>query len=215
MTIHILIADDHSVIRAGLRTILSAEADFAIVGEAADGNEALRLAHELRPEVVLTDISMPGPVGGGLAVVRRLKETFPAMHLLVLTVHEDESILHEAIQAGASGYVVKRAADAELVSAIRAVCRGDLYIHPAMTRALLKSTARPPARSPAMVEALTAREIDVLRLLAKGYTNRQIADALGLSVRTVEGYRAALMKKLDLHSRVDLTSFAEEHGLLD
>ena len=215
MAIRILIADDHSVIRTGLRTILKAEPDFEIVGEAADGNEALRLAHELRPDVVLTDISMPGPIGGGLTVVRRLKETFPQMYLLVLTVHEDESLLHEAIQAGASAYVVKRAADTELVSAIRAACRGDLYVHPAMTRALLKSNAKPPAPRAVTTESLTAREIDVLRLLAKGYTNRQIADVLGLSVRTVEGHRANVMSKLNLRSRVELTSFAEEHGLLE
>jgi two-component system, NarL family, response regulator NreC len=215
MTIRILVADDHSLIRTGLRAILSAEPDFEIVGEAADGNEALRLAHELRPAVVLTDISMPGPVGGGLTVVRRLKATFPEMQLLVLTVHEDESLLHEAIQAGASGYIVKRAADAELVSAIRAACRGDLYIYPSMTRSLIKTPTQPVVSKPAAIELLTLREIDVLRLLAKGYTNRQIADVLNLSMRTVEGHRANLMSKLNLRSRVELTSFAEEHGLLD
>ena len=215
MGIRILVADDHSVIRTGLRTILSAEPDFEVVGEAADGNEALRLAHELRPDVVLTDISMPGPVGGGLTVVRRLKESFPHMQLLVLTIHEDESLLHEALQAGASGYIVKRAADTELVSAIRAACRGDLYIYPSLTRALIKSPTKPLVSKPAPIESLTPREIDVLRLLARGYTSRQIADVLNLSPRTVEGHRASLMSKLNLHSRVELTSFAEEHNLLE
>jgi two-component system response regulator NreC len=215
MAIRILIADDHSVIRTGLRTILRAEPDFEVVGEAADGSEALRLAHELRPDVVLTDISMPGPIGGGLTVVQRLKEDFPAMQLLVLTVHEDESLLHGAINAGASGYIVKRAAETELVSAIRAACRGELYVHPAMTRALLRTPAKPLTPKSVTIESLTPREIDVLRLLAKGYTSRQIADALNLSARTVEGHRANLMSKLNLHSRVDLTSFAEEHGLLE
>ncbi len=215
MAIRILIADDHSVIRTGLRTILSAEPDFEVVGEAADGSEALRLAHELRPDVVLTDISMPGPLGGGLTVVKRLKEDFPNMQLLVLTVHEDESLLYGAINAGASGYVVKRAPEAELVSAIRAACRGELYIHPSMTRALLKTPTKPLTPKPATIEALSPREIDVLRLLAKGYTSRQIADTLTLSPRTVEGHRANLMSKLNLHSRVELTSFAEEHGLLE
>ena len=215
MAIRILIADDHSVIRAGLRTILSAQPDLEIVGEAADGNEALRLANELQPVVMLTDISMPGPVGGGITVARRLKETLPNIRVLVLTVHEDESLLREAIHAGAVGYIVKRAAETELVSAIQAACRGDLYVHPSMTRALFKESAMPPASKPMPDELLTPREIDVLRLLAKGYTNRQIADVLCLSMRTVEGHRGNLMSKLNLHSRVELTSFAEEHGLLE
>lgn len=215
MTIRILIADDHSVIRAGLRTILSAQPDLEIVGEAADGNEALRLAHELRPDVVLTDISMPGPVGGGIAVARSLKETSPHIRVLILTVHEDEGLLREAIRAGAAGYIVKRAAETELVSAIQAACRGDLYVHPSMTRVLFKEPAMPPVSKPVPPELLTPREIDVLRLLAKGYTNRQIADVLCLSMRTVEGHRSSLMSKLNIHSRVELTSFAEEHGLLE
>jgi len=215
MAIRILIADDHSVIRAGLRTILSAQPDLEIVGEAADGNEALRLANELQPDVMLTDISMPGPVGGGITVARRLKETLPNIRVLVLTVHEDESLLREAIHAGAVGYIVKRAAETELVSAIQAACRGDLYVHPSMTRALFKESAMPPASKPMPDELLTPREIDVLRLLAKGYTNRQIADVLCLSMRTVEGHRGNLMSKLNVHSRVELTSFAEEHGLLE
>ncbi len=215
MTIRILIADDHSVIRAGLRTILSAQPDLEIVGEAADGHEALRLANELRPDIVLTDLSMPGPVGGGIAVTRRLKETLPAIRVLILTVHEDESLLREAIHAGAAGYIVKRAAETELISAIEAACRGDLYVHPSMTRALFKDLAAPPVSKPMPIEMLTPRELDVLRLLAKGYTNRQIADVLCLSMRTVEGHRASLMTKLNVHSRVELTSFAEEHGLLE
>ncbi len=215
MTIRILIADDHSLIRAGLRTILGAQPDLEVVGEAADGNEALRLANELQPDIVLADLSMPGPAGGGIAIARRLKETSPAIHVLILTVHEDESLLREAIRAGAAGYVVKRAPDTELVSAIQAACRGDLYVHPSMTRALFKDAATRPASRPLPTESLTPREIDVLRLLAKGYTNRQIADVLCLSMRTVEGHRANLMSKLNLHSRVELTSYAEEHGLLE
>jgi two-component system, NarL family, response regulator NreC len=215
MTIRILIADDHSVIRAGLRTILSAQPDLEIVGEAADGDEALRLASELQPDVLLTDVSMPGPTGGGLTVTRRLQETWPAIRVLILTVHEDESLLREAIRAGAAGYIVKRAADAELVNAVHAACRGDLYVHPSMTRALFKELTTPPASNPMPIESLTPREIDVLRLLARGYTNRQIGDTLSLSMRTVEGHRSNLMGKLNLRSRVELTSFAEEHGLLE
>lgn len=215
MTIRILIADDHSLIRTGLRTILNAQPGFEIVGEAADGHETLRLAQELRPDVVLTDISMPGPVGGGIAVARRLKEILPSIRVLILTVHEDESLLREAVRAGAAGYIIKRAAETELVTAIEAACRGELYIHPAMTRSLFKEPTPAPASRALVDEALTQREIDVLRLLAKGYTNRQIADVLNLSMRTVEGHRSNLMSKLNVHSRVELTSFAEERGLLD
>ncbi|MFN8596698.1 MAG: response regulator transcription factor [Anaerolineae bacterium] len=215
MTVRILIADDHNLIRTGLRTILNAQPGLEIVGEAADGNEALRLAQLLRPDVVLTDISMPGPVGGGITVTKRLKELLPDTRVLILTVHEDESLLREAVRVGAAGYIVKRAAETELVSAIEAAMRGDLYIHPAMTRLLFKETAAAAPPSRPLTEALTQREIDVLRLLAKGYTNRQIADVLSLSMRTVEGHRSNLMSKLNLHSRVELTSFAEDHGLLE
>jgi DNA-binding NarL/FixJ family response regulator len=127
---------------------------------------------------------------------------------------EDETLLREAIQAGASGYVVKRAAEAELISAVQAVAHGDMYIHPAMTRMLLAGLAAPKAARSVATESLTQREIDVLRLLAKGYTNRQIAEALNVSVRTIEGHRANVMDKLNAHSRVELTSIAEEMGLL-
>jgi two-component system response regulator NreC len=216
MAIHILIVDDHAVIRAGLRTILKADPDLQVVGEAADGSAALRLASELHPDVILMDISMPSPAGGGIETTRRLRDTLPDARVLILTVHEDESLLREAIQAGAAGYIIKRAAESELVSAVRAVWNGDMYVHPAMTRVLLKDMAvRPPSKKQVSVESLTPRELDVLRLLAKGHTNRQIAEVLNVSTRTVEGHRANLMDKLELHSRVELTSFAEEHGLLD
>jgi two-component system, NarL family, response regulator NreC len=214
MPIRILIADDHSFIRAGLRTILQSQPDAQVVGEAADALEAIRLAAELTPDVLLTDISMPGLTGGGIEVTRRLRALAPDIAVLILTVHEDETLLREAIQAGASGYVVKRAAEAELISAIQAVARGDMYIHPAMTRMLLTGLATPKAARSDVAEPLTQREIDVLRLLAKGYTNRQIAETLSVSVRTIEGHRANLMDKLNAHSRVELTGIAEEMGLL-
>jgi two-component system response regulator NreC len=213
MPIHILIADDHGVLRAGLRTLLNAEPNLEVIAEASDGNDVLRLASELRPDIVLLDISMPGP--GGIEVTRRLKEALPELRVLILTAHEDESLLREAVQAGAAGYIIKRAVESELINAIHAVWRGDLYVHPAMTRALLKETSLFPAMPELSVESLTPREIEVLRLIAKGYTNGQIAKELNLSVRTVESHRANLMSKLELRSRVELVRYAMEHGLFE
>lgn len=215
MPIQILIADDHGVLRAGLRALLSAEPEIEVVDEASNGDQALSLASELKPDVILLDISMPGLTG--IEVTRRLKKMLPETRILILTVHEDESLLQEAIQAGASGYIVKRAVESELIDAIRAVWRGDLYVHPAMTRALLKemSTPAPPlSGNDAPVETLTPREVEVLRLIAQGYTNRQMADMLSISVRTVESHRSNLMGKLDLHSRVELVRYARENKLI-
>lgn len=212
MSIRILIADDHGVLRAGLRALLDSEPDLEVVGEAVDGDETLRLADDLQPDVVLLDISMPGP--GGIEVTRHLEEMLPDARVLILTVHEDESLLREAMRAGAAGYIVKRAVESELINAIRAVRRGDLYVHPAMTRALLKDLHPSRASEEEPVEPLTPRETEVLRLIALGYTNRQSAEVLTISVRTVETHRANLMDKLGLRSRVELVRYAMEHGLL-
>ncbi|MBN1399606.1 MAG: response regulator transcription factor [Anaerolineae bacterium] len=213
MTIRILIADDHGVLRAGLRALLGTERDLEVVGEAADGDEAIRMAEELHPDVVLMDVSMPGE--GGIAATRRLIARRLGVRVLILTIHEDESLLHEAIRAGAAGYILKRAVEQELMSAIRAVARGEIYVHPAMTRALLAGIDRPAPPDHITPEALTPRETEVLCLIAQGYTNRQIADILTLSVRTVESHRANLMAKLNAHSRVELVRYAADHGLLD
>jgi DNA-binding NarL/FixJ family response regulator len=213
MSIRILIADDHGVIRAGLRALLSTEPDFEVVGEAEHGQEALQLAEQLQPEVVLLDVSMPGL--SGIETARQLKRKLPEIYVLILTAHEDDSLLQEAIQAGAAGYIVKWAAESELIDAIRAVRRGDLYVHPTMTRALLKNRPLPPVSNDSPVEMPTPREIDVLRLIAQGYTNRQAAEALNISPRTVEGHRANLMAKLNLNSRVELIRYARENGYID
>jgi two-component system response regulator NreC len=209
----ILIVDDHGVLRAGLRALLNAEPDLHVVGEAADGQTGLRLATELNPDLVLMDITMPGM--SGIQVTRQLKETLPSTRVLILTLHEDESLLREAIRAGASGYILKQAVEAELISAIRAVGRGELYIHPAMTRALLKdvSPLLVPEENP--TEPLSPRELEVLRLVAQGHTNRQVAEMLHLSVRTVESHRANLMDKLGLSSPAQLVRYAIEHGFLE
>lgn len=213
MSIRILIADDHGVLRAGLRALLSAESDLEVAGEAADGREALRLVSELDPDVVLLDVNMPGP--DGIEVTRRLKTVKPEVRVLILTVHEDEGLLREAIRAGASGYILKRAVESELIYAIHAVWRGDLYVHPAMTRALLQDLHSTLVADEAPVEPLTPREMEVLRLIAEGHTNRQIAEVLSISIRTVESHRANLMSKLGLHSRVELVRYAKRHGFLE
>jgi two-component system response regulator NreC len=211
--IRILIADDHGVLRAGLRAMLDAEPDLQAVGEATTGQEALRLADELHPDIVLLDISMPGP--SGIEVTQQLKAALPDIRVLILTVHEDEMLLRGAIQAGAAGYITKGAIKPELINAIHAVWRGDLYVHPTMTRALLKDMSPALPTDEVSVESLTPREVEVLRLIAQGYTNREAADVLGISVRTVETHRANILGKLGLQGRVELVRYAVEHGLLD
>jgi DNA-binding NarL/FixJ family response regulator len=210
--IRILIADDHVLVRSGLRALLGADADLEVVGEAGDGAETLRLAAELAPDLVLLDVSMPGE--SGIKTAARLKEAHPELAVLFLTMHEEEGLLHEALRAGAAGYVIKRAEASELLQAIRAAGRGDIYVHPAMTRGLLRQPVSTHHRRGEPAPELTARELDVLRLLARGNTNRQIAGLLGLSTRTVESHRANLMGKLGLTSRVELVDYAEEHDLL-
>ncbi len=212
MPIRILIADDHAVVRSGLRALLRADPDLEVVGEAGDGVEALRLAASLQPDLVLLDITMPPE--NGIKTAKRLKEEHPGMIVLFLTMHEDETLLHEALRVGAAGYVIKRAEESEIIQAIRAVSQGDIYVHPAMTRALLHQPVTTEHRRGVQAIALTRRELDVLRLLAKGNTNRQIAALLELSMRTVENHRANLMGKLGLASRVELVNYAEEHHLL-
>jgi len=212
VAIRILIADDHAVVRSGLRALLRADPDLEVVGEAGNGTETLRLADTLHPDLVLLDITMPPE--DGIKTALRLKEKHPELFVLFLTMHEDESLLHEALRAGASGYVIKRAEEAEIIQAIRVASHGDIYVHPSMTRALLAQPVTTEHRRGLPAFTLTRRELDVLRLLAKGNTNRQIADLLGLSIRTVENHRANLMGKLGLVSRVELVSYAEENKLL-
>jgi two-component system response regulator NreC len=214
MPIRILLADDHGVLRAGLKALLDSDEEFHVAAEAWDGDQVLRLAAKLQPDIVLLDLNMPGP--GNIEVTRRIVEAAPNSRVLILTAHEENGTVREVIKAGASGYIIKRAVESELLNAIRAVHRGEVYVHPFMMRALLDPPAQKPAPEKKQSETpLTPREVEVLRLIARGYTNRQIGENLKLSVRTVESHRANLMGKLDLQTRVQLVRYATEHKLLE
>jgi two-component system response regulator NreC len=213
MPIRLLIADDHGVLRAGLVALLNAETGMEVVGEASDENSAVSLTVEKRPDVVLMDISMPD--GGGIEATRQIKQLVPETRVLILTVHEDKGLLQEAIRSGAMGYILKRAIKSELINAIHTVMHDDLYLHPAMARLLFSEARTPPAEAASSnPEPLTAREIEVLRLIAQGYTNNQAATMLNISIRTVEYHRSNLTGKLNLRSRVELMRYAEEKGLI-
>jgi DNA-binding NarL/FixJ family response regulator len=209
MPIRILIVDDHGVMRAGLRALLQDDPSIEVIGEAASGEEMIQLVSQVSPEVVLLDIGLPGI--GGIEATRLLKRIHPEIHVVVLTVHEEESLLREALKAGASGYVIKRAAEEELIAAIKSVWRGDMYIHPAMTRLLVKDLSSATPHRKEALESLTPRELEVMEYLVRGYTNRQIAEALTLSVRTVEGHRASIYGKLGVKNRLELVEFVRNY----
>ena len=203
--IRVMLADDHAILRAGLRMLLDAQPDMAVVAEAADGEEAIRRAGGSRPDVAVVDLTMPGL--SGVETLEGLRREVPATRLLVLTMHDDPGYARLALAAGASGHVVKDAESAELLAAIRAVHRGRTFVQVGAEPAAADSP-RPP------VPALSPRERQVLELLAHGHTNREVADRLSLSVKTVETHRARLSDKLGLHSRADLVRLAIELGLL-
>ena len=213
MPIRLLVADDHGLLRAGLVALLSAETGMVVVGEADDEHSAVSLTVEKKPDIVLMDISMPD--SGGIEATRRIKQLVPEARILILTVHEDKGLMQEAIRAGAMGYILKRAIKSELVNAIHAVMRDELYLHPAMARLLfLEGPAPTPQETQLIPEQLTFREIEVLRLIARGHTNSQAAEKLHISVRTVEYHRSNLTTKLNLRSRSELMRYAEEKGLI-
>jgi two-component system, NarL family, response regulator NreC len=212
MSIRILIADDHGVMRAGLRAILEDEPAIEVIGEAPDGETALHLVNEHDPDIVLLDIGMPGI--DGIETTRQLKKRSSRSKVLILSVYEDEALLKEAIKAGASGYVIKRAAEEELIEAIRIVSRGDMYIHPSILKLILKDINPTIEPKQDVLSVLTPREFEILSYIVRGYTNRQIAEALFISMRTVEGHRASVFGKLGLKNRVELVEFAEKYGLI-
>jgi two-component system response regulator NreC len=211
--IRLLLVDDHEIVRAGLRMLFSAEPEVEIIGEASSGEEAVTAVQELAPEVVLMDVAMPGI--GGVEATRRIKASHPQVAVLALTMHEDAEYFFEMLGAGASGYVPKRAAPDDLMSAIHIVRQGDVYIYPSLARLLVKDFLhRSEASAPETREDLTPREQEVLTFIAEGYSNREIADALVISVKTVDRHRENLMRKLQLHNRVELVKYAIEKGMI-
>ena len=213
MPIRLLVADDHGLLRAGLVALLNAETGMVVVGEADDEHSAVSLTVETKPDIVLMDISMPN--SGGIQATRRIKQLVPEARILVLTVHEDKGLMQEALRAGAMGYILKRAIKSELVNAIHAVMRDELYLHPAMARLLFLENQSPqPQEAKLIPEDLTLREVEILRLIARGYTNGQTAEKLHISVRTVEYHRGNLTAKLNLKSRSELMRYADEKGLI-
>ncbi len=205
----ILLADDHAVLRSGLKMLLNAQDDLVVVGEATNGQEALVAVRKHAPDLLLLDISMPKT--DGLQVLHQIRRTYPHVRVLVLTMHEEEGYLKRALEAGAAGYCPKSAADAELLSAIRAVMQGNVYIHPSHAKILLDKMLPSTMPSPAPAD-LSERESAVLKLVALGHTNQEIAQQLALSVKTVESYRARGMEKLGLKSRAALVRYAIQAG---
>lgn len=212
--VRILLADDHAVLRTGLRLLLSSQDGFSVVGEASTGMETLSLAEKLQPDLILLDLSMPAL--GGLEALPVLRRLSPEARILILTMHDDPEYLRQALKSGAAGYVLKKAADVELLSAVRAVMRGEVYVHPALTRVLLEDVLPTSdfAAVPGSWEALSEREREVLRLVALGYTSAEIAEQLSLSTKTVETYRARGMEKLGLSNRAALVRFALNNGII-
>jgi two-component system response regulator NreC len=213
--IRLLLADDHGVLRAGLKTLFRAQPDVEVVAEASNGDDAVRQSRETNPDIVLMDITMPGL--NGLAATQKIKCQNPETKVLILTMHEDESYLYQAFRAGADGYVPKKAADTEVIAAIRATFRGEHYIHPSMTSSLVDSLRQKEILGTTTYQhdGLSEREREVLRLLALGHTNQQIADALYLSVKTVETYKSRLKDKLGCEGRAELVRYAIRMGLID
>jgi two-component system response regulator NreC len=208
--IRVLIADDHTILREGLRKLLSEESDIEVVGEAADGNEAIRKAEELKPDVVLLDLAMPGL--NGIAAAKRLRASPNPTKVLILTVHQEEEYVYETLRAGASGYVLKDAAAPELVQAIRQAAKGEVYLSPDVSRLVVKEEGRAEIKT--VSQELTNREREICKLLAEGHTVPEIATMLGISRKTVDVHKTRLMKKLDIHNRAELVRYAIQNKLV-
>jgi two-component system response regulator NreC len=213
--IRVLVVDDHTILRVGLRMMLNAQPDIEVVGEASDGNAAVTEALRLSPDVILMDIAMPDC--NGIEATRQVKRVLPETRVLVLTMHENEEYLFQTLRAGASGYILKEAADTELITAIRAVSSGRFYLSPS-AQSIMVGDYLQRVRSGEehdSYSALTEREREILKLVAEGYTNNQIAERLTISPKTVDTHRTHIMDKLNLHSRAELVKYAMRRGLLE
>jgi len=214
--ITVVIADDHAVLRGGLKALLDAQPDMRVIGEASDGHEAIAKCGQVHPDIALMDITMPGLTG--IEATKEIKKTNPSVKILVLTMHDDTHYLRQVINAGADGFIPKKAADTELLAAIRATYQGEHFLHPSMTSALIDEIRDGNADSPDgekdSTDVLSERERAVLQLLAMGHTNQQVADKLFLSVKTIESYKSRLKVKLGLNSRVEMIKYAMNTGLL-
>jgi len=209
--IRTIVVDDHAVVRAGLKLLLDGQDDIEVVGEAGNAKDAIFATRELHPDVIVLDVVMPGE--SGIDVLPTLLKEAPEAKVLVLSMQDDPSYVREAFAAGASGYVLKEAADAEVVGAVREVAAGGNYVHPSLGARLVVADAK--ARAAAEADPLSDREREVLRLLALGHTNQEIATMLYISVRTAETHRAHIMQKLRLNTRAELVRYALQHDLLD
>ncbi len=215
MTIRILLADDHTILRAGLRMMLNAQSDMEIVGEAQDGRHAVYEAQRLQPDVVLMDITMPDI--NGIEATRQIKKLLPEVKVLILTMHEHDEYIFQALRAGASGYILKEAADTELISALHVIQNGQFYLSPAAQSVMVGDYLQRvrTGEEKDSYTSLTEREREILKLVAEGYTNNQIAERLVISPKTVDTHRTHIMDKLNLHSRAELVKYAMRRGLLE
>ena len=211
--IRVLLAEDHTIVRKGIRALLDAVGDIDVVGEAENGREAVEKVTQLTPDVVLMDNTMP--ILNGLEATRQIKKQFPEIMVLILTMHTDEEYIFQFLQAGASGYLIKKTAPKVLVSAIKAVHRGDSFLSPSVSRKVIDEYLRyvEEAGQPDSYTQLTSREREVLQLLAEGFSNKEIAEQLHLSIKTVANHRINLMEKLDIHNLSDLTKYAIRKGI--
>lgn len=210
--IRVLIADDHAILRAGLRMLIDSQHDMNVIGEAQNGEEAIQFASELHPDVVLLDITMPG--GGGLRAISEIRKAWAATRVLLLTMHEEPAYVRTALGSGAAGYVLKKSVDANLLAAIRAVHKGRSYVDSELASAMLQHGLPDFARPGRPDDILSERELQVLKLVAEGFSSREIAEQIFVGVKTVETYRARFAEKLGLKSRADLVRYALEVGLL-
>jgi len=213
--IRVLLADDHEIVREGVKMILAKEPDFEMVGEAEDGQQALDLVERMKPNVVVMDISMPGM--GGIEATQQVKERHPGVNVIALTMHEDESYVFKLLRAGASGYVLKRAAAQDLVQAVRAAAKGEAFLYPSVARKVVEDYLKrvETGEERERYDGLTEREKEILTHIAQGLSNQQIAQKLYISIKTVQTHRAHILEKLGLHDRTELVRYAIRKGLIE